>query len=92
MNKNLIIDNNAVISEQIAPKVEEIKKICAMYNIPFFFSVLAEDDGENSKYISEIISPSVTGVHATNDRITPLLNVMNGFDTVAPIHEVTFDF
>lgn len=83
-----MIDNSKIINDEIKPKIEEIKKICAMYKIPFFFTVLESDDGTSSKYISEIESPTVADKSLTSDKITPLINVMNGFDTVPPMYSV----
>jgi len=86
------IDNTHIIMTEIAPLVEQIKKICAINKIPFFFSVLATNSNLKTKYISEILSPAVAEKELKDDRITPMLNVANGFDTVHPMFESYFDF
>ncbi len=80
-----------VIQDEIAPHLNEIKKICSINKIPFFFSVAAQDDGVQTTYLSEIISPKTSGTQLSNDKITPMLNIVNGFKAVDPRYDMTFD-
>lgn len=45
-----------------------------------------------TKYISEIVSPTVVQERVVDDKITKMLNVMNGFDTVDPNLKFEVDF
>jgi hypothetical protein len=85
------INNRETIVEEIMPLFEQLKKACVLHQIPFFCTALLSDDGNVSQYISELLSPTVADKDISDDRITPLLNVMNGFNTVPPIYESHFD-
>ena len=45
-----------------------------------------------TKYISEIVSPAIIEESLADDKITKMLNVMNGYDTVNPDTRFEFDF
>lgn len=87
-----MMNQTKLIADEIAPHVEAIKLACVKNGIPFFFSIAAEDDGKTTKYISEILSPKISGTQLTEDRITNMLNVANGFNTVPPMYESVIDF
>lgn len=47
------MDNETIYREQIAPLLEQIGEICKAHDMPFIFSVVVGDDGEN--YLMESI-------------------------------------
>ena len=80
-----------IYEEQIAPHVREIRKICGIEKIPCFMLFELDDNASVDKdnlltfeYEVEAISPGFLGVKATNDKVTQMINVMNGFDVVPP--------
>lgn len=79
-----------VVKENIIPVLQELKKQCLLAGVPFFASIAAGDivdpetKEETTRYISEIITPVVVNTKLTDDKITKMLNIMNGFDVVDP--------
>ncbi len=69
---------------EIAEHVAELKKICNKNKMPFFISVAIEENGSETKYMSDILTPTTLNQNLTNDKITKMINVINGFDVVYP--------
>lgn len=84
--------------EHVIPLMEELKKQCLLNGIPCFVSVAVGDfldpktNEPMTKYVSEIVSPAVVETKLVDDRITKMLNVINGFDTVDPNLKFEVDF
>ena len=77
--------------EELRNEIMQIKKICINNNIPYFMSFAVADDGVDTKYMNEIYSPAVSfGAELSDDKITPMINVVNGFKTVPPIQQDEF--
>lgn len=86
------MDNRKIIKEKIAKPLKEIMNVCRENEIPVFFAVAVTDDGEKTEYLSEILSPAVAEKELTDDKITKMLNVMNGFDTLPPRETIMAEF
>lgn len=66
------------VKSELLKQITHLKSICERNQIPFFVSALIEDNGEESTYKSEILSPADVQLKLTNDRITQHLNVALG--------------
>lgn len=78
--------------EKVAPLMKKIIKVCAMENIPFFFASCVKDDGECSKYIKELVSPTTHQLNLSQDLFPDLVAVTLGFNTIPPIKKTEFVF
>lgn len=85
--------NKEQYDKNIRPKMQELAKACAASNTPFFASVALNEDNENkTTYEVACLTPGVAGVVLNEDKITRMLNVINGFDTVPPHQTIEIDF
>lgn len=66
---------------EIDEKVKEIKTLCLMYKIPFFFAFAVENTNHSTKYVSELLSAGAQSLKLTDNKFPDLVNVMNGFGT-----------
>lgn len=95
-----MLNAEKIYKKELQGLVKEIKDICVINKIPMFFTIAINDDGNNTKYettttvkstadhyISEAVTPIANNIELTDDRITKMLAVMNGFDVV-PQHKV----
>lgn len=86
------MDNKNIVKTKIAKPLGEIAKVCRENKIPFFFAVPVFNDEEKTDYYTEILSPAVAEQELTDDKITKMLNVMNGFDTLPPREPIMAEF
>ena len=59
-----------------------MKDICALNDIPFFFTACVANNDEKSAYRSEGISPESLGFSIADNHFANHINVANGFDTI----------
>jgi hypothetical protein len=76
-----------VFDKEIAPKLEEIKKLCLLNNIPMFFTACVSNSNDTTEYESELISPDMLDAELKNNHFPRHINVMHGFATV-PANEM----
>lgn len=86
------MDNKSIIKSKVVKPLGEIVKVCKENQIPFFFAIPMTDDGEKTEYFSEILSPAVAERELADDKITRMLNVMNGFETIPPRESFVVNF
>lgn len=80
--QNKRFDKRKVYEEQIKEKVSELKELCTINDIPFFFTACVANDDEKAIYVSEGITPESYGFSISDNCFTNHINVSNGFDTV----------
>lgn len=78
-------DKSVVVKKEIAPLIKNIKEICLREQIPMFVSIAAKDMG-NTEYVNEMLSPVSLGIQLSNDKISPMLKVVNDNFDVVPKH------
>lgn len=91
--------DSKIYNEQIAPHLKEIKRICGIEKIPFFAIFELDDKASVDKdgvldyqYETEVLSPGFLGVKASNDKVTQMISVVNGFDVVPPREQLEIFF
>lgn len=68
--------------KEIASKLQELAQLCNYHQIPFFAAICVANNGKETEYVSEMISPAITGCELTDDRFPKYVNIGLGFDTV----------
>lgn len=81
-----------VYHSQIEPLVQEIRCLCNRSKIPYFFSfgVKLDEDGMYpvpGGLISSVLLPEIIGVPAEDPKFARMVNVVNGFATIADDRE-----
>ena len=72
-------------NEELAKKINEIDQYCKKNNIPYFFAVPTANESEGTTYFYSYLSPGVAEIKLTDDKISKMMNVANGFNTVPPV-------
>ncbi len=85
-------NNKKVIKDEIVDTVLRLKALCRQYGIPCFVAMPEVEDGKKTQYYTEILSPAVLEMELSDDRISQMINVINGFDTVPPRSAIEIDF
>lgn len=89
----ITFNNASVIKNDIQPLIRALKDVCIQNNIPMFIAVAEKDNGTDpTSYYTEILSPVILGMKLTNDKISPMLKVVNeGFDLVPSMLQDTIE-
>ena len=77
---------------ELAKRVSAVEEICKNNNLPFFIGIPVENTKEGTSYFYSYLTPAVSGMELTEDKITKMLNVANGFNTVPPVPVTEFMF
>lgn len=82
-------DRTDVVKKEIIPLIKNLKEICLREQIPMFVSFASRDTGAETDYLNEMLSPVSLGIQLSNDKISPMLKVVNdNFDVVPKsLHE-----
>jgi hypothetical protein len=75
-------DKRAEFEDKCREHLEELKGLCTMYGIPFYFTACLKNDEEKSTYITDAVLTSTTGVQLTDDQLKKHLLVGLGFDVI----------
>lgn len=73
-----IYDASKEYRDKIQPLVEEIKKICTIDNIPFFFSCAVKNSDKGTDYENDGVLTGGFGISLYDDKFPQFLGVMNG--------------
>jgi hypothetical protein len=71
-------DATKTYKNKIAPLVEQIKQICAVEKIPFFFTCATKNSEEGTTYESDGILTGSFEINLKEDNFPPILGVLNG--------------
>lgn len=77
-----------IYTEQIAPKIKEIRDICLKERIPYFTFFLLPD---GSKKVSTL-TQAMLNIDPDEESIQHFMNILNGFTTVPPSQITEIDF
>ena len=72
-------------NDELSRLVEEIDLFCKKTNIPYFFAIPTENTTDGTSYFYSYLSPGVAEIKLTDDKISKMMNVANGFNTVPPV-------
>ena len=79
-------------NKKIKPTMEKITLLAMKEEVPFFAAfAVTEKDGSIS-YETSCLTPGVIGKPLEDDRITKMINVINGFDTIPPHQTIEIEF
>lgn len=79
MSENLsVYDATKKYKEEILPLVNQIKKVCAINSIPFFFTCAVKNDEKETQYENEGVLTGSYGINLKTDYFAPILGVLNG--------------
>ena len=83
MKGNAMTEYNlsSVYDSELAEKIAEIRTICTMKNIPFFFAFAVKNNAKGTTYETDLLSAGAQSIELTDDKFPDLVNVMNGFGT-----------
>lgn len=73
-------DKRKEFKEEIREKLNELKTACHMNGIPFMFAAVVSDDGAETEYEMDGITPGSINLVVTDDRVKRALNVLNGLE------------
>lgn len=79
MATNKVYNKTEDYERIIQPIVSELIIECQKLGIPMFFSTAISNSNAMTEYKSEMVSPEMLDVSLTDDKITPMLLVLNGF-------------
>jgi hypothetical protein len=71
-----------IYDKEIAPKLEEVKKLCLLNNIPLFFTACVSNSNTETVYENEMVSPDMLDIELKNNHFPRHINVLSGFATV----------
>ncbi len=84
-------DEKAYFQKEIAPLIKQIRNKCLLTNISFFFVACVGNDNNDTKYVTEILSPATVGTKLTKDYFTQLIlaskGIKNEFYSIPKIME-----
>lgn len=75
-------DETAYYNDEVQQAMDNLLGLLKRHDIPFFFSAcIAEKNGETT-YVSELVSPDITGRRLTDNRFPKYVDVNLGFNTI----------
>jgi len=77
---------------ELAKRVAAVEEFCKSNKLPYFIGIPVENTKEGTSYFYSYLTPAVSGVELTEDKVTKMLNVANGFNTVPPVPVTEFMF
>ena len=75
-------DKRELFEKECRVHLENLRSLCTMFQIPFYFSACVADSGKESEYIREAVLTSTTGVKLSNDQLKKHLLVGLEFDVI----------
>ena len=77
--------------KEIAPKVDEIKKLCRIHKLPFFFSAAVANNDKETKYINAANSTGSNEINLYDDKFVNFLLVLQHIKLVPAVSLDTFE-
>ncbi len=71
-------DATDIYKEKLEPMIIEMKKICKINKIPFFFSIAYKNDQNSTTYHNDGVLPGSNFVDLVDDKFRKYLMVLNG--------------
>lgn len=86
-----MFDNRKIYASELENDAKKIVEKCIHNKVPVFITFAIVDDNNKTEYQSFVADPDVMDLTIHDDRIKKHINVMNGFETVLPLKEESFD-
>lgn len=77
-------DETAYYNDEVQPVMDNLLGLLKRHDIPFFFSACIAEKGGKSTYVSELVSPDITGRRLSDNRFPKYVDVNLGFNTIIP--------
>lgn len=90
-SESSIFNKDEVYQSTIAPLVDQLVKMCAIYDIPVFIAACTANDNVSSTYHYDGISPEGLNLELSNDFFGKMLCVTRGFDVVPAVNDAPED-
>ena len=72
------MNNTKKYNDKIRPLIADITTKCTIYNIPFFFTAVLKNEGEQTEYIMEGVAKGTHDINLADDRMVLHEAVGNG--------------
>ena len=72
-------DMHDVFDAEVAPLLKQLKAVCKVHKIPFFFSACIENSEEGSEYFHDGNLCGSNQIVLKDDKITDFLRILCGF-------------
>ena len=83
------IDKIAVYKSDIAPIVTELLRVCYKAKIPMFIAFALADNGENTLYHNEMLTPITLGIKPlSDDQLCRFVQVLQGYRVTPAADEI----
>ena len=83
-----VYDKTGDFNENIKPHLEAILKACNAYNIPFIAAFAVADDGSETNYVSQCLTPAFFGIELSEDRFALLGKTLHSEDVENTVNTV----
>lgn len=87
-----MFDKRKNFKEEVEAKLKELKQACHYNGIPFMFIAITSDDGEETEYVADGITPGSMNLTMKDDRIKKAINALNGLDSEVMYKTTADDF
>ncbi len=74
-------DRTHDFENEVAPLLQELKRVCNINRIPMFVCVATKNTPEGATYKSDILSPAQFDLKLKENYFSDFLNILNGFAT-----------
>lgn len=71
-------DLQALYKSKVEPHLTEMKKVCKLNNLPFFFTIAVKNEKGKTKYLNDGVLTGSNNVGLYNDMFEKFLLVMHG--------------
>lgn len=89
---NRYIDKVDQYKEQVVPAVTELLRVCYRNKIPVFLAFVLADNGIDTMYHNEILTPTTLGLSPlSSDYLQEFVRVIQGYQVVSPQDMAEFE-
>lgn len=74
--------------EEIKPHLNTVMRLCNLYGIPFFSAFAVADDGSETNYVSQCLTPAFFGIELSEDRFALLGKTLHSEDVENTVNTV----
>ena len=81
-------DKQKIFDEKCASLLMQLKSVCALEEIPFYYTICVANSEKGSVYVSDGLLTGASGIHLKDDRIKKNLLVGLGFDVIPKRNDI----
>lgn len=87
MDKITPFDSTEEFETYVAPRIQELIRVCNQLKIPIFISSCYKNTAKESTYFTDLSGSRSLGFFLKDDYFPDYINIQNGFKTVLPREE-----